>query len=298
MHGSGLTTPTSGTPNADAVSYDPNFSYGSSYVIESRNGFNSRLIRDNAGTSPISYIPTKQFNALEVYFPINAVAGGSNFTVSVDGVDVLTQCVTITCNGGVERMGKAVITGLTKKIQTITVRRVTGDHRIAALVPYNDNESELIIVSAAISGSITTNYNSTTFGYSPLYSPTYFPRDGTIIELGTNDANGGVLLATTVTNLAALGTAHSAGGKPILWGVFGYTNPSTTVAEATQLTYQDAIRTQAANNNQRTMDFPAVWGNFASANALGIMSSDGIHENKSGQAAKDVLYFNKIMSGF
>lgn len=261
-------------------------------MIDNRNALSSRIMRDNSGTSDLTLTPVQAFNALRILNVLEATSSTAQFTVGVNGSTVATISSSTSTTppglGGSPRINDTSVTGLTKQVQEIKLNRVASDNRPAGLIPYNTDESELIIASVAASGMTTAQATNLTVSGTPKdycmgNSGTYFARDMTIIDLGINDMQGAVDPTTTFrTNLAALRTNHIA-ASPILWVVPHYID-SAQVATATQEAYHDEILSIANTNGDAVLDLRDKFGSYSAMVTAGDIDADGVHINKQGHA--------------
>lgn len=236
-----------------------------------------------------AFTPTTQFDTIEIFYLSDPTFG--TYTVNVDGGASLG---TINC---------AQATAFRKQTYTVALGLhttncvwATGNAYIGGIVVYNSAVKEVSVINAGAAGAKIADYASPpsmALAYSPLNSlPVVLPH---LILVGftINDTQSLTNLDTYGNNLQKAINA----GKGInadhlfITGVPG--DRATRQPQAVQQLYINKFKSVAAANNIPVLDMFNVFGNYATANARGLMI-DAVHFNYSGHLLYQ-NYRNKVL---
>lgn len=195
------------------------------------------------------------------------------FTVQVDAL----TAVAVTPTGGTT-FGVYTVTGMTNTTHAVKVTTTssTATYIMAMRVR---QATGLSVSSYGYVGTTTTDWNQTgvSFTYQTIYAAQTTSKDLALIQLGTNDANLGLIpVATYKANLLAMVAFYQATSDVVL-----VTPPPANGIDLTL--YRSAMYDVADALDVPLIDQFDRMGSYARANALGEMF-DSLHPNSVGAA--------------
>ena len=118
--------------------------------------------------------------------------------------------------------------------------------------------------------------------------------DLTVIQLGANDLNTNVDVATYTANMLGIITAAKAVGSDVVVAISSFGNTGGYGTDAQRLAYRQAVIGLCAAQGCVVVDYAARSLNYASANALGLMR-DSIHKTEPGYADDATLLARALL---
>lgn len=200
-------------------------------------------------------------------------------------------------SGGSDTMALAGSAGSVDK--TVSVTRGTGAMtiaadsgfcRIIAVELWDSTSGQVIVRDMAYSGATANSYGQSASAMALLGC------DFLNVSFGLNDMAANKAPATLVSELTALIAGYCPGGSVTLTveneSSAGWNGNATLSA---QRGTADAIRAMGLANGYPVIDLPARWGDYAIANANGLMANDP-HPNAAGYADKAVALMHMLWS--
>jgi lysophospholipase L1-like esterase len=225
------------------------------------------------GADTLAFTPTDSWDTADIYFAKGGVSGVSN--VNINGGSTLGSLST----SGATSVGKLTVTG-TAGVNTLNIVWVSGSVWPLVIDCYLSTAHKARVLGCGNSGATSTSYCNQSQGFAAPQMMTALNPKLTILNIGINDWETGVALSTYSANMQSMITKILAQGDCILMG------PNSTgnvASEATQLTYIQAIRQLAFNNNIPMINIRSVLGAYATANSAGYMYNN-LHPSTTGYA--------------
>jgi hypothetical protein len=228
-------------------------------------------------SATLSFLPGTNVDTFEIGYV--AAPGKDTINVNIDGSAPATGSATINSNASLALL-KSTVKPASAGSHTLNLVAGTlvGGFLLMGVKAYNSTTPAIDIVNCGWPGSTTANWNDGTFVWSPLNAIQYHAPHLTIIELGPNDWNNSVSVATSVANLQAIITTAKLSGDVLIVGP-PQSNPATKASAASQAQFLAAYQSLALANNVSYVSWADRFGSWASANAAGYMFDD-IHGNQ------------------
>ena len=118
--------------------------------------------------------------------------------------------------------------------------------------------------------------------------------DLVVIQLGTNDLNTGVSVATYTANMQDIITKAQAAGADVVLEVATNANAGGYGSDSEREAYRQALIALGTFNGCMVVDHAARFGTWAQANALGLMR-DSPHETEAGYADQAQALVNALV---
>lgn len=308
-----------GTPPGFSVAslavYDSRFTASGSSWSGSIQSINSNMFSNTTDTVDwIAWTPTKQVNRFDLWYPVDPQFGV--LSVSVD--DGAVQQINLAQRNGVwtwdgaawtqttapgaaaTAFGKAQINITTVGTHTLKIRRVSGNVKLSGIHGYRSDVRQVAIFNWGRPGETTTGWATGTsyWNYRGAMGQALKP-DLTIVELGKNDENTGVLPAATQANLALIyAVAQTAPAKDVV-AVVTSSSATSAIPQATQDATRAAVKAAAAAAGVPViLNHPARYGEYAAGNARGLYApSDSTHLSNVGYRAKARADVRLLLAG-
>ena len=150
-----------------------------------------------------------------------------------------------------------------------------------AIEAYNSTVPSVQFTNGGAGGWVSGNFNQSGTYYNPINYLEQFAPKLTIYDIGINDWDTSVSVATYKTNVQAIITAAKTVGDIILVTPIP-SNPSfASIPNATQQLYVAALYQLAATNNVPLIDNFSRWQSYAVSNSVGFYY-DSLHGNALG----------------
>jgi len=233
-------------------------------------GYNLSFAAANLAFTPVSQVDT---------FDIYLIKGGATgtATVSINGGATLATLSTNAANG----VQKVTVTG-TKGTNTLNILQTAGSVWLQHIDAYDSTAKKIRIIGMGYPGSTSNNYiDSGTVTFSPCQGVRSATPNLVIFNMGINDCNTSVAMATYQTQMQSFISAVKGYGELML---IGYNSIGTGPTEATIQTYISTVLSLASTNGLTYKDIHAIspnWATYAAANAATLMS-DTLHPNTAG----------------
>lgn len=202
----------------------------------------------------------------------------SNYTISVNGASSGAGFLNVVGANAVQ-VGKRTLSGLTIAAGSTVTITATGTGGYIAAVCVR-NTTGLNISNMGLVGAPSSSFTPTSFASVGSIITAIAPNVLSV-ELGTNDIDASVTLATFKANLATIfGNWSTAVG--VLVASSHHNGPTLAAWE----TFVSAVYDEADTLRALAVDMTDRWGDSTNANALGFLGSDFKHETASGDNDK------------
>jgi len=257
--------------------------YDSRIVMGAGWGYNDAVATLGGGTftnstttNAFAFTPTSIGDRLRVIYRITS--GGGLFTVDVDGIGVSPS---IDCDGA-DAIGSYVFAGTGS---VYNIKRVSGGAvEIIGVYHYKSENTQLILVNAGLSGTLTSEV-ATTGTWSPLAVAAVIAPSLSVVSLGTNDWSFDVGVPAFKTNLDTIYNALIAVSDVVFVSPVP-ANPADpfayNVTHAVQQGYVLGMQEVAEEKGCLFVDMFSRWTDYATANALGYYAGDNFHVSPKG----------------
>lgn len=193
---------------AGYTQYDPNLVFaGSTWVSAGGIGLPGGYWSAPSGMDAMTFTPEKAADRLDVYY-----LGSNNTYGTFTVTDVSGTLATV--NAGAQanlNVYKASVTRAAASTAAFNIQRSAGGAiGIFALDPWNSTLPEVSVLNLGRDGARTADFIDQSFTTSTKYVLAALQLDYMIAELGLNDKNTGVSLATYLANLQTLLINHVA----------------------------------------------------------------------------------------
>lgn len=212
------------------------------------------------------------------------MTGGGTFQYRVDGGAYTSQSTNAATSVGIVN-----ITGLTYGQHTIDIQATSGTVRVIGWNLRRNTHGGARVHKIAVGGYATATYLSYTESNWNAALANLSP-DVCVIGLGLNDLGASVLPATYRTNMESLANRCLAANPLADVVLFAQNDDGRTGLPFTMTQYRDQILSSSVSNGYGFFDVQQVLGNYAQANARGLMN-DPTHPGNSGyQIANDATF--------
>jgi len=201
------------------------------------------------------------YDTFDIYFVGNTLTG--NVSVNVDGGTATVIDTTLGTNG----LGKTTITCPAATNHVVNFGLTTTYTYILGVEGYLSTTPKLRVANAGVDSTATGNWNGTAGNWSGLNCIEQYAPDVTIIDLGINDADTSVTLATYLTNLLAIVTAAKLSGDVIIASP-NPINPTETGNPGLLTSYVSALAGFCSTNDCGFLDLYNRWGGQNAWNVL------------------------------
>ena len=237
-------------------------------------------------TSNLSFTPTVQVDKFVVtYLQFSGIGtfsykigSGSTTNVNCSGTASI-QTVTISANLGTNTLNLNWVSG--------------GLVCIIGIDAYNSTIGKQVhIINGGWTGSKSGDWQNVISVLSNTIPNTFLLGQSlTIIQLGINDMNSGVSVASYTSNMQALITACLAAGDVVLMTA----EPESTAnaSAAIQVQFQQAVISLASTNSIGVIDMYGRWVSYTVSNAAGLYY-DSTHPNATGYTDVGQAIFNAL----
>ena len=232
------------------------------------------------GTTSISFAAAGNTDTLESFFRLRSADGQGSITVDASP----TVLTTLNVSPPSEQPGKATATA-TLGAHTWNVQRTGGGFlNFVGMLAYDSTTPAVDVINGGAFGTVSAYHastNASTINASAMLS--VILPDLVIIQLGSNDLNTGVDVATYTANILSIIAAAKAVGADVVLEVATFGNSGGYGTDAQREAFRQALIGLGASQGCIVVDHAARFVNFANANALGLMR-DAIHETEPGYA--------------
>lgn len=238
------------------------------------------LVSLTSSTGTITFAPTGTVTSFDIWY-YGASAG--TFSWQIDGGSATT--ITVPFNGV---MNKTTVTAAAG-VHTLTLTWLSGSILIGMIEAYNTAVNDVTVMNMGISGIASPAaiaLPGTNFGQLGMWVD--MAADLYILNLGINDSYDDLALSVSQANIQTLITNLQSVGADVILEVpemcstsSGWLSPSNG-GVARQQALGAMLYGLSASNNVPLLDISGRLGQFAVANALGFMGSDGIHPSVTG----------------
>lgn len=235
---------------AGYTSYDPNLVFtGSTWTSAGGIGLPGGYWSTPSGTDAMTFTPEKASDRLDVYY-LGSNSTYGTFTVT----DASGTLATVNAGGQASlNVYKSSVTRAAASVLPYSIQRSAGGSiGIFALDPWNSTLPEVCVLNIGRDGAKTADFIDQSFATSARYVLAALQLDYMIAELGLNDKNTSVVLATYLANLLTLRANHAAVSGT---GTFALATsmPATAASGYDMSTWLADIRALAQSN-----DFPLI----------------------------------------
>jgi hypothetical protein len=261
--------------------YDPRCAIVGTVVVTNNSGYNGSALNFTSG-SGINFTAGAAFDTIEVF--VGTTPGGGNLTVAVNGGSVLQ---TISCNAANGVARAVVSTGsLVAAGGVLNIRSSSGTAYLFGFRLTNSAAPKITIVNAGAAGYTAALHNANNSFSCDAVCPV-LRTNLTLLELGTNEYNGGTSRAVFRDGLSnVVAKAQQKNSVDNTRGSIILAVPTHIQSENTT-TYGniEAAIFDVAGTSIPVIHFGELFGSWTTANANGFMS-DGFHESVAGYAQK------------
>lgn len=217
------------------ANYDTRVSLGAGWSFSSANLGNVfggvPAQNSGGGSGNLSFSPVGTFDTVDVIYAQGPAAGV--FTVS-DGATLLD---TVNAVGSVAPIRQTISLSSRGAGKTVNIARTSGTVFILAVIAYDSTIPSISLLNAGWFGSTAASWqNGTSFGPGANAAWDAFAPDLTVIALGANDKNTGVLASAFKSNVQSLITRAKRSGDVVLvdesYGTGGYFTNSAAYRQA------------------------------------------------------------------
>ncbi|WP_199088364.1 SGNH/GDSL hydrolase family protein [Bosea sp. ASV33] len=241
-------------------------------------------------TSPLTFTPEGQIDRIEAYFKLHAGDGQATLTVDADP----TVLATLNGNAGGETIGKVVATPV-RGTHAVNVQRTGGGYfSLMGLVAQDSTVPAVDLLNAGAFGTVSAYHTSAAGVWSAANTLAVVAPDLVVIQLGSNDLNTSVDVATYTANILDIVTKAKATGADVVLEVATFGNTGGYGTDAQREAYRQALIGLGALQGCMIIDHAARFVSYASANALGLMR-DAIHETEPGYADEAQALVNALV---
>jgi lysophospholipase L1-like esterase len=266
---------------------DPRFSIGSGGFFATHPTAGAQLLMLTTATTPSVFTPGGTNAGFKVWYSTNG--GNGTFSVAVNG----GAATNVNTNFGSVALASQTFSA-SQGANTISLNWVSGGPCYVVAIEAIDPSTGVVhIMNAGWSGSRVTDWNDSSFPWSPLLMIAALTPDVTFIDLGINDWVNSESVATYTTGLQAIISAAKAVGDCVV--VTPAPSAITRTTAATQAQYTAAARTLALSNGCVIIDGSARWGSYEITNPLGLYANT-LHPNGTGYAEWAKPYFSLLMN--
>lgn len=277
------------TTGSSFASYDPRITLGSGWDFNAVTAANYGVLRNNSTTNPLIFTPTTPTQTCTLIVRSSNIAG--SVTLTYGGV---TKTLTIPAVYGFYSVTISATDGVALGNNIATIGRVSGTVDIASLHCYNAKLPAFQLLNNSSSGARAQHIANGTDAGRSLFFPEQLLTAGDECwwMIGPNDWRTSALppMADFKGYAEAWADRRIANGitPKIILGV----RSSLEVATIANMdAYSAALREVAAARGIKVYDVRERWGEFADANAEGLMvgGTDYFHPNYQG--AQDLGQF-------
>jgi lysophospholipase L1-like esterase len=230
-------------------------------------------------TSALTFTPEGQIDRVEAYFKLHAGDGQATLTVDADA----TVLATLNGNAGGETIGKVVATPA-RGAHAVNVQRTGGGYfSLMGLIAQDSTVPAVDVINAGAFGTVSAYHTSSAGVWSAANALAVVAPDLVVIQLGSNDLNTSVDVATYTANILDIVTKAKAAGADVVLEVATFGNTGGYGTDAQREAYRQALIGLGGTQGCMVVDHAARFISFANANGLGLMR-DGIHETEPGYA--------------
>lgn len=288
------------------ASWQPTFFDHNIAGVSSMNGFDNRFSPDagcgvfninglaggavgssDPNTDGFHLTPTTSFDTLDIGYDTSG--NGGSFTVGYDGGGVSSTISPQASNG----FQISTIT-TTLGVHTIDVKNVSqsAGSLIQFIVPRKSATKQVLMMNGGIAGARSSDFLSQSPAYKYLAALITLAPHVVILEAGIiNDWVNAVSVITSQANITTIVNALLPTTDVIL--TTGVPSDSATVAQATQVQYQQMILALARVLGVPCIDTFGKFVDFATSNGLGWMS-DNLHPSFAGYTVQAAMKANVL----
>jgi len=232
------------------------------------------LFRNNTTGGTLTFTPTNQSSAFDVFWKPFSGYGAANFNAQL-GAGASVPCSAAGDDTWRKSSGTATLGG-----NNLVLTRVSGDCNVAGMRTYNSALGRVHVQNLGWDGGkIQDVRGSGIYAVTPEYA--LLGSDLTFIRMGINDI-GSTTLANFNTYYQEAITAALAVGDVILET---FTPQSVTYQNPGAINYYKAIIELAVTNGLAVIDHWQLWNYAATpANTYGLYHSDNVHLLSAGYA--------------
>lgn len=256
--------------------YSPDIVAGAGWDFGSSdqaNMFGGRMLTNSTTTNALSWTPPTAFDRLEVSYITAPSVGLGSFTVDVDGGAPLAT-YSEDATASVQR----VVLNVTRGTHTVNFKRVSGSVFLLEMRAYDSTRRTVQLVNAGIAGATTATFIAATTAWAPQNAIPRMDADLFLINLGLNDKNQGVPVATYKTRLKSIASNCIAAGADAQLII---PTPASS-GHNLDAAYIQAIKDAASELGlQPPVDLYTLFGSYAASIAD---YSDEVHLKPSGYA--------------
>ncbi|PZE26386.1 SGNH/GDSL hydrolase family protein [Curtobacterium sp. MCBD17_028] len=252
-------------------------------------------------TATLTYTPASAVNSIKIV-GVTTTDGGTA-TVKVNG----TTAGTINCNGTQGGLQGAELDLTVTGTPTITITAPSGGARMSftLIVEQMTGVGGVQFAKFAINGSITQNHVQNPYPSSELnLIANVVQPDLTLIDLITNDWGQAVPIATFKQNMTTMiQNAQTTGDVVLMVPIPGSDRRGTgsgTIPLDQSPVFDDFVQATydlATEFDLMVIDLRMIYGEWADANAAGLMSDD-YHPNDMGHRAIAQVVFSALFEGW
>lgn len=261
---------------------DPRVTIGSSWASSSTYVPLGGLVTLTASTSTnaLSFLPTTNVDTFKIYYIINSANGV--ISANVNGGSATTQNTATGTNNGI---GSFTVTA-TLGSNTVNVLWSSGGRvDVVGIEAWDSTQSWVSVLNMGVSGTTSTQWNVSTFAYSPANSAAFTAIGCNLvtIELGVNDEDDAVSESTFIANIQAITSAAQTAGADVLLITHEPSNPSGGGSPiATQYSFVQGERNLAITDNLPLVDLYLQYGSYAAAKPYGVYADAFVHQLPAG----------------
>lgn len=255
---------------------DPRIAGFSGWFLATQEGLGGKHWRNTATGGDLPFVPEQTWDSVDIY--CYCAGGYGEVTVDVGGA-VLKTIATANATAGTYKFTAGPADGLTLAAQTLHLKKsaTAGEVRVVGVECYNSTKPSVRVRVLGRVGWRSTEWAANVNGWDAGKQLPLVAGDVNIIDLGINDwlqyAVGATDETTFATNMNFIRSQILTTNANAAFVLLSPPNSSTgSAAQANQDKISAAIAALKKSWGCRLVDVPAVWGNYAAANALGLMA--------------------------
>lgn len=276
---------------AQTLANDSRMTIGSSWTQQTGSeSIGGAQLKASTSTNPVVFAPVNAVDTFRIFY----IAGGSGtFSWKIDAGSATNQSQS--SGSGLQSI---TVSAGSPGVHAISISEVSGTVNIQGIEGYDSTNPSVSIINAGWSGSNSGNWAVTTNAQSPGNAAPYAALGCTtlLINLGINNENGTGYAggpSGTKADITTLINAGKAAGADVLV-IVPHPIAIGTTAQATQLTYANAIKQAAAAAGVPVVSLYDKFGSQAQTIASGV-AFDALHLSALGYSDVAEFIANALM---
>ncbi|WP_199085481.1 SGNH/GDSL hydrolase family protein [Bosea sp. ASV33] len=229
-------------------------------------------------TNSLTFTPEGQCDTLETYYKQRS--GDGTFTINADGGATLA---TLSGNSPTDGYLKNTVT-VAKGAHAFNIQRTGGSFvSIGGMLTYDSAVPAIDVINGGAFGTVSSFHTSGNGSWAAANVLLVILPDLVIIQLGSNDLNTNVDVATYTANILDIITKAKAAGADVVLEIATFANVGGYGTDEQREAYRQALIRLGSTYGCVVVDHAARFVSFSNANAIGLMR-DAIHETEPGYA--------------